>query len=96
MRQRLKQGSKGGLFGHQTTMADVEPYLVDLIKKLAAMRTPITTSQGLELATLLIEGKSIQKEVLKWKAKNCHAYKLHGSVKLVNHYRQKFQQRNSI
>jgi hypothetical protein len=95
MRQRLKRGSKGGQFGHRTPMAEVEPYLVDLIKKLAGMRTPISTSQGLELANLLIEGKSIQKEVLKLKTKNDHAYKLHGSVKLVYSYWQNFLKRNS-
>jgi hypothetical protein len=40
-------------------MEDIEPYLVELIKKLADMRTPITTSQGLQLANLLIEGKLV-------------------------------------
>jgi hypothetical protein len=34
---------------------------VELIKKLADMRNPITTSQGLQLASSLIEGKSVQK-----------------------------------
>ena len=67
-------------------MEEVEPYLVELIKKLAGMRTPITTLQGLELANSLIEGKSIQKEVLKWKARNCHTYKVHGAVKLGKSY----------
>jgi len=37
-------------------MEDVEPYLVELIKKLAEMRTPVTTAQGLELANFLIKG----------------------------------------
>ncbi len=76
-------------------MAEVKPYLVDLIKKLAAMRTPITTSKGLELANSLIEGTSIQKEVLKWKPKNAHAYKLHGTVKLGKSYWKISLKRNS-
>ena len=42
-------------------MEDIEPYMVELIKKLADMRNPITTSQGLQLASSLIEGKSVQK-----------------------------------
>jgi len=42
-------------------MEDVEPYLVELIKKLAKMRTPITTSQGLELANSLIKGQLLKK-----------------------------------
>jgi hypothetical protein len=34
---------------------------VELIKKLAEMRTPVTTFQGLELANSLIKGKSAEK-----------------------------------
>ncbi len=40
-------------------MLEVEPYLMELIIKLADMRTPITTSQGLQLANSLIKGTSV-------------------------------------
>jgi hypothetical protein len=63
-------------------MLEVEHYLVELITKLAEMRTPITTSQGLELANSLIEGKSIEKKLLEWKSRNCHPYQLNGNSKL--------------
>jgi len=43
-------------------MEDVEPYLIELIKKLASMRTPITTAQGLALTDSLIEGKFTEKK----------------------------------
>jgi predicted ATP-grasp superfamily ATP-dependent carboligase len=61
VRQRLKRGRNNGYVGHETLMEDVEPYLVELIKKLAKMRTPITTSQGLELANSLIKGQLLKK-----------------------------------
>jgi hypothetical protein len=61
VRQRLKRGRKNGHAGHKSPMEDIEPYMVELIKKLADMRNPITTSQGLQLASSLIEGKSVQK-----------------------------------
>jgi hypothetical protein len=54
VRQRLKRDN--GHAGHKSPMEDVEPYLVELIKKLAEMRTPVTTAQGLELANSLIKG----------------------------------------
>jgi hypothetical protein len=38
--------------GAYSPMLEVEPYLMELIIKLADMRTPITTSQGLSLLTL--------------------------------------------
>jgi hypothetical protein len=56
-------------------MAHVEPYLVELTIKLAEMRQPITTSQGLQLANPFIKGKSIQKHITDWKTHNCHAFK---------------------
>jgi hypothetical protein len=40
-------------------MLEAEPYLMELIIKLADMRTPITTSQGLQLANSLIKGTSV-------------------------------------
>jgi len=61
MRQRLKRGKNNGHAGHKSPMEDVEPYLVELIKKLAEMRTPVTTAQGLELANSLIKGKTVEK-----------------------------------
>jgi hypothetical protein len=39
---------------------DIEPFLIELIKKLASMQTPVTTAQGLELMNTLIEGKSTE------------------------------------
>jgi hypothetical protein len=61
VRQRVKRGRNNGHAGHKTPMEDIEPYLVELIKKLAEMRTPVTTAQGLELANSLIKGKSVEK-----------------------------------
>jgi hypothetical protein len=61
VRQRVKRGAKYGPVGQKSPMEDVEPYLVELIKKLASMRTPVTTAQGLALANSLIEGNSTKK-----------------------------------
>jgi hypothetical protein len=43
-------------------MLEVEPYLVELILKLAEMRQPITTSQSLQLVNSLINGTSKKKK----------------------------------
>jgi hypothetical protein len=59
---------------------------VELIKKLAEMRTPVTTFQGLELANSLIKGKSAEKNLEKWKAKYSHGYRLNGGIKLGKTY----------
>ena len=61
VRQRVKRKSNNGHRGQKTPMHVVEPYLVELIKKLAGMRQPITASQGLQLANSLINKKAIQK-----------------------------------
>jgi hypothetical protein len=61
VRQRLKRGRNNGHAGHKTHMEDVEPYLVELIKKLADMRAPATTAQGLELANSLIKENLLKK-----------------------------------
>jgi len=45
--------------GACSPMLEAEPYLMELIIKLADMRTPITTSQGLQLANSLIKGTSV-------------------------------------
>jgi hypothetical protein len=45
---------------------------VELINKLAEMRTPINTSRVLELANLLIVGQSVEKALNKWKSKYSH------------------------
>jgi hypothetical protein len=95
VRQRVKRGSKSGHVGQSSPMLELEPYLVELIKKLADMRTPVTTAQGLELANSLIEGKSTQKQLIDWKSKNCHAYKMKGTVKLGKSYWRNFLRRNS-
>ncbi len=70
-------------------MEDVEPYLVELIKKLAEMRTPVTTAQVLELANSLIKGKTVEKKLEKWKAKYSHGYRLNGAIKLGKTYWKK-------
>jgi len=44
VRQRVKRGAECSHVGQKSPMEDVEPYLVELIKKLASMRTPITTA----------------------------------------------------
>jgi hypothetical protein len=75
-------------------MLEVEPYLVELIMKLAEMHTPITTSQGQELANSLIEGKSTEKKLLEWKNKNCHPFRLNGNNKLGKTYWKNFLNRN--
>jgi hypothetical protein len=76
VRQRVQQNSNGGHIGQTSPMLDVEPYLVDLIIQLGEMRQPITTSQGLQLVNSLINGRSIEKKVIDWKKKNCHAFKV--------------------
>jgi hypothetical protein len=75
VRQRVKRGSNSGHFGHLSPMAEVEPYLVELVIQLANMRIPVTASQGLELANSLIAGTKVELQVKKWKEHNCHAYK---------------------
>jgi hypothetical protein len=57
-------------------MLEVEPYLVNLIIKLAEMRQPMTTSQGLPLVNSLINGTSIKKKVIEWKKKTAMHLKL--------------------
>jgi hypothetical protein len=61
VRHRVERGTECGHVGQKSPMEDVEPYLVELIKKLASMWTPVTTAQGLELTNSLIEGKSTEK-----------------------------------
>ncbi len=86
VRQRLKRGKNNGHAGHKTPMEDVEPYLVELIKNLSDMRTPITTSQGLELANSLIVGKSVETKLKKWKSKYSQGYRHNGDIKLGKTY----------
>jgi hypothetical protein len=45
-------------------MLEVEPYMVQLIINLADMRTPISTSQGLQFANSLIKGTSVEEKVI--------------------------------
>jgi hypothetical protein len=88
-----------GIFGQSTPMAEVEPYLVQLIVQLANMRTPITAAQGLELAKSLISGTNVENEIMDWKSNNCHAYKLasvsgYENKKLGLGYGRSFLRRN--
>ena len=71
VRQRLKRGSTNRHAGQVTPMAEMEPYLVELILQLAKMRTPITSAQGLELANSLISGTKMEDKLVEWKSKNC-------------------------
>ncbi len=73
----------------------VEPYLVELIKKLADMRQPITASQGLQLANSLINKKAIQKKVTDWRQTHCKAFKDGGGkIELGKGYWNSFLRRN--
>jgi hypothetical protein len=95
IRKRVKRGSKGGKRGLQSPMLEVEPYLVELIIKLADMRTPITTSQGLQLANSLIKGTSVEEKVIEWKKKYCKSFRLGaGKPELGREYWQQFMKRN--
>jgi len=67
-------------------MAQVEPYLVELIDQLAKMRAPVSTKQGLELANSLINGTSTQEDVLRWKQKNCDSFRQNGKIELGKNY----------
>jgi hypothetical protein len=67
-----------GHVGQSTPMAEVEPYLVQLIIQLANMRTPISSAQGLKLANSLISGTKVEKKI-EWKSNSCYAYK-HASI----------------
>jgi hypothetical protein len=75
-------------------MMEIEPYLVELIIKLASMRMPITSSQGLELANSLIAGTSNEDKVITWKKNNCAAFRVKGTKKLGKGYWQAFLRRN--
>jgi hypothetical protein len=59
-------------------MLAIEPYLVELIIKLAEMRTPITMSQGLQLTNSPIKNTKYQCEVAEWKEHNCQPYRIGG------------------
>ncbi len=91
IRQRVKRNSNSGHVGQTSPMVQVEPYLVELIIKLAEMRYPITTSQGLQLANSLIKGKTIQKQKIEWKTHNCRAFKsAEGKIELGEGYWRSF------
>jgi hypothetical protein len=93
--QRVKRNSNGGQIGQTSPMLEVETYLVELILKLAEMRQPITTSQGLQLVNSLINGTSIKKHVIEWKKRNCQAFKSgKGKHKLSEGYWRSFISRN--
>jgi hypothetical protein len=64
IRKRVERHSVDRKRGLKSTMLEVEPYLVKLIIKLADMRTPISTSQGLQLTNSLIKGTSIEEKVI--------------------------------
>jgi hypothetical protein len=74
IRQSVKRNTKNGHIGQSSPMLGIKPYLVELITKLAEMRTPITTNQGLELVNSLISGTSTIDKVVVWKKDNCTAF----------------------
>jgi hypothetical protein len=49
VRQRVKRGSNSGYFGRISPMADIEPYLMEIVTPLAKMRMPVSAMQGLVL-----------------------------------------------
>jgi hypothetical protein len=84
----MKRGSNCGHSGQK--------YLVELIIKLADMRTPITTAQGLQLANSIIKGTSIEHKVIDWKQRNCKAFQLgYGKAELGKDYWLNFLKRNN-
>jgi hypothetical protein len=75
-------------------MAEIEPYIVELAIKLAEMRVPITSKQGLQLANSLIKGSAFQESVLLWKQNNCSAFRERGTQELGPGYWNGFLKRN--
>jgi hypothetical protein len=94
-RQRLKRGRNNGHTGHKTPMEDVAPYLIELIKKLSDMRTPIITSQGVELVNSLIVRKLVETALKTWKSKYSHGYRRNSDIKLGKTYWKKFLKQNN-
>jgi len=94
IRQRVKRNTKDGHIGQRSPMLDIEPYLVELVTKLAEMRTPITTTQGLELANSLISGTSTIDKLVAWRD-NCAAFCKNGMMKLGKSYWTAFMRRRS-
>ncbi len=92
--QRIKRNSTSNQAGQQSPMMEIEPYLVELIIKLASMCMPITSSQGLELANSLIAGTFNEDKVIAWKKKYCAAFHIKGMKKLGKGYWQAFLRRN--
>jgi hypothetical protein len=62
IRKRAERGRADGNRGLKSPMFEVEPYLAELIIKLADMRTPIGISQGLQLASSIIKGMSVEEK----------------------------------
>mmetsp|Transcript_25081 Transcript_25081/g.35923 ORF Transcript_25081/g.35923 Transcript_25081/m.35923 type:complete len:179 (+) Transcript_25081:210-746(+) len=82
VRKRCARNSKNGNSGHTSPMAEIEPYIVELAIKLAEMRVPITSKQGLQLANSLIKGSAFHESVLLWKQNNCSAFRERGTQEL--------------
>jgi hypothetical protein len=75
-------------------MMEIEPYLVELIIKLASMHMLITSSQGLELANSLIAGTSNADKVIAGKKKIVLLFTSKEMKKLGKGYWQAFLRRN--
>ncbi len=74
----------------------MELYLIELICKLADIRTPITTAQGLQLANSIVKGTSIEQKVIGWKQMNCKGFQLgHAKAELGKDYWLQFLKRNN-
>jgi len=70
IRQRLKRDTKSGIKGTKSPMAQIEPYIINMIIQLANMRVPITTSQGLQLCNSIIKGTKYERDVMEFKKKS--------------------------
>jgi hypothetical protein len=56
--------------GTKSPMAEIEPYIVNMIIQLANMRVPITTSQGVQLCNSIIKGTKYERYVDGFKKKS--------------------------
>ncbi len=72
VRQRVKKNSMDNHTGHWTPMIKIEPYLIDLIIKLANMRTPITFHHCRHIhsrTNYSLEEKELHRVSREWKGK---------------------------
>jgi hypothetical protein len=63
IRQRLLHKTKSHTHGPKLPLSEIEPYIVSLILQLADMRVPLTTNQGLQLCSSIIQGTKYEKYI---------------------------------